>query len=54
MSDLPLTIPVRDIVVGVLAEVEARVGLDRDEAYLLARLERGESLQQIIEENPNE
>lgn len=44
-SDLPLTIPVSDIVRAALEELKAKDGLDRDEAYLLARLQRGETLE---------
>ena len=43
--DLPLTIPVTDIVVGALQALKDADGLDRDEAYLLARLRNGEQLQ---------
>jgi hypothetical protein len=49
-TDLPLTVPVESIVKGALRALEEVNGLDRDEAYLLARLERGESLAaQIVE-----
>lgn len=37
--DLLLTIPVHIIVQGMLREEQDRKGLDRDSAYLLARLE---------------
>lgn len=37
--ELPLTVPVADIVVGALNQLKDAEGLDRDEAYLLARLE---------------
>jgi hypothetical protein len=42
---LPLTTPVTEIVIDALAELDDRHGLDRDEAYLLARLKRGETLE---------
>jgi hypothetical protein len=38
--DLPLTIPVESIVAAALRRLDELEGLDRDEAYLLARLER--------------
>jgi len=44
VRSLPLSIPVRDIVITLLRHCEEHEGLDRDEAYLLARLERGEEL----------
>lgn len=42
---LPLTVPVTDIVMSVLESLRERDGLDRDEAYLLARLQAGETLE---------
>jgi hypothetical protein len=45
MTDLPLTIPVHEIVWGALVALRDCDGLDRDEAYLLARLEAGETLE---------
>jgi hypothetical protein len=45
MDELALTVPVREIVMSALRELrddaEHDYGLDRDEAYLLDRLERG-------------
>lgn len=39
-DDLPLTVPVQSIIVGALDSLREGGHLDRDEAYLLARLER--------------
>lgn len=50
-TTLFLTVPVRDIVIGGLRQLKEIEGLDRDEAYLLARLESGESLLQVIAAN---
>lgn len=41
---LSLTTPVRDIVMDALRQLRDLEGLDRDEAYLLERLERGQRL----------
>lgn len=52
MSDLPLTIPVVDIIVGALSalrDCDHEPGLDRDEAYLLARLEAVDGPEQTVE-----
>lgn len=43
-DSLPLTLPVETIVAEALIALRELDGLDRDEAYLLARLERGETL----------
>lgn len=48
---LPLTVPLRDILVETLRSVDEAEGLDRDGAYLLARLERGESVKSLVEED---
>lgn len=47
---LPLTVPVQSIVLGALRTLNETKGMDRDEAYLLARLEDGENLADLIRE----
>jgi hypothetical protein len=59
-SDLLLTIPVESIVAVALRELDQVKGLDRDEAYLLARLEevdeqdRTTALLQAIKDAPSD
>jgi hypothetical protein len=45
VSDLLLTIPVESIVAVALRELKETQGLDRDETYLLARLERADEVE---------
>lgn len=53
---LPLTVSVESIVVCALRQLKELDGLDRDEAYLLARLERADdptgALIEAIEDAP--
>lgn len=50
-DSLSLTVPVSDIVMAALRQLKAdNIGLDRDEAYLLARLERGKTDAEVTRE----
>lgn len=59
-GDLPLTVPVEDIIAQALQRLNEIEGLDRDEVYLLARLgrahetERTAALVRAIADAPDE